>query len=303
MRNYDFLNAQPWRLKVKNNSSTFIIPSVYTLHDANTIHARRKVQGKEFLFKALNGVQFGLEGLYPAKVRAAVLDNVSEARKFKNLHFKGSELANVYNLFYTIIKHEIRPMEPRELIDFLYLNLRITNTITLNGLYRAAIKYVKGPDAKIVGRMTPHVFVYLLSILLRGNLEERATLAFYVADVDGDNNIRARVEIDTILKTSFDPYIAASAPEIDPYEPFRDTSRFLSAKLNLLGDSKVNRQDFVRECIKAPWLIDGLVPIIPEEIANLSLQSVISPTPRLPPIEKRMIPQNGQQPNGSTRRN
>ncbi len=287
---FNYLDAQSWKLRARNNRQAFTVPSIYSLVDRKVIPSRRAVMGREFLDKALDGVDTGSPRCYRANVRSAVNDCVDKAVKDKSMHFTRGELTTLFNIFFTLTGHEIRPMTQAELSQFLYLTLGITNTTTLNGLYRAGIKLMYGNDVKSVGKMNANAFVNLLSILLRGTIEQRASLAFHVCDVDDDLYIKPRVEFEAHLRHSFDPNIAASAPEIDPFEPYRDTLRYLMNKLKSAKDGKITELDFVQECKAFPWLIEGLIPTIPMETANLAMQDLFSPKLKLPSIDTRPPP-------------
>lgn len=285
MQPYNFFNMQHWNLRVKNNKNTFSVPSAFTLADPAEISSRRRLLGKTFILKALNGVDYGHGHFFRARLRSSIIEYVNKALQETSLHFNRGEICILYNMYLTLTRFQIRPLELSELSDFLYTSLGITNAVTLEGLYRGAVKLTYGADAKLSGRLNAHAFVKLLSVLLRGTLVERASLAFHVADVDGDNVLRTRVEFDQLLRKAFDPYIAASAPDIDPYEPFRDTMRYLMNKLTKAAEGKMSESDFVEECCQAPWLVEGLVPSVPNELANMALQGLLSRNPRLRPIE------------------
>nr|CUU00218.1 hypothetical transcript [Hymenolepis microstoma] len=87
------------------------------------------------------------------------------------------------------------------------------------------------------------------------------------------------------LMGTFNPHISASAPNIDPEEPSRDTLRYLIRKMDITTDSGIGVDGFIRECRTSPWLIDGILPTLPSEAFNCAFQNLVSREPRLPAIE------------------
>ncbi|VDD77009.1 unnamed protein product [Mesocestoides corti] len=280
-----FSDFRQYIIRASSNKSTFLLPPIQCLPDPKYIPARRELTPKEFIVKALKGVQCDGCQTQPASIRSAVLQSMNKAIKDPSLHFNRCELSILFNIYFHLTNHENRPMEQRELAVFLYLTFNITNTATLEGIYRAALKITHGGFSKQAGGFDSYVFVKMLSALLRGSIEERAVWTFYILDEDGDDAISPKLELTRSLRHTFDPTIAASAPEIDPEEPFRDTLRYLTGKMGMTLTGSMSLEEFVRECKASPWLIEGIAPTLPSEITNYAFQSIITQTPRLPPIE------------------
>ncbi|KAL5112788.1 EF-hand calcium-binding domain-containing protein 1 [Taenia crassiceps] len=282
------MDPRIWRLRVKNNKSTFFIPSTYYLNSPDLISVRRHLVPKTFVEKALKGVhceEFGRNHIF--SVRRAALEDINRATKDPSLHFNRYEVSTLLNVYYTLTNYEVRAMKQAELTNFLYLTLNITNATSLQGLYRAGIKLMCQRNLKLTGTFNSLTFVRLMSVLLRGSIEERAVLSFYVLDENDDGLITAKTELTCLLRSTFNSKVAASAPEIDPEEPSRDTLRYLIKKMGLSVDGGLNLEEFVNECLVSPWLIDGILPTLPSEISNYAFQCLISQVPTLPLIENR----------------
>ncbi|VDM17517.1 unnamed protein product [Hydatigera taeniaeformis] len=283
---YSLMDPRIWRLRVQNNKNTFLIPSAYYLNNPDLIPLRRNLAPKTFLERALKGVryeEFGPNHIF--SVRRAALEDINKTTKNLSLHFNRYEISTLLNVYYTLTNYEVRPMKQAELMNFLYLTLNITNVESLQGLYRAGIKLMCHGNFKLMGAFDSLTFVHLMSVLLRGSIEERAVLSFYVLDENDDGLITAKTELAHSLRSSFNPRVAASAPEIDPEEPSRDTLRYLIKKMGLSVDGGLNLDEFVNECLVSPWLIDGILPNLPSEISNYAFQCVVSQVPKLPLIE------------------
>ncbi|EUB59139.1 EF-hand calcium-binding domain-containing protein 1 [Echinococcus granulosus] len=282
------MDPRLWRLRAKSNKSTFLIPSTHYLGSPDLIKVRHDLTSKTFIEKALKGVRCE-DGRHNHffSVRRAVLEDINKAIKDPSLHFDRYEVSTLLNVYYTLTNYEVRGMKQAELMNFLYLTLNITNMSSLQGLYRAGMKLTGRGNSKIMGTFDSLAFVRLMSVLLRGSIEERAVLSFYVLDENDDGLITAKTEIAHSLRSSFNTKVAASAPEIDPEEPSRDTLRYLTKKMGLSVDGGLNLEEFVNECLVSPWLIDGILPNLPSEISNYAFQCLVSQVPTLPLIENR----------------
>ena len=282
------MDPRLWRLRTRNNQNTFIIPSAYYLASPDMFKYRQNIAPKIFVDRVLRGVHGDeVKDRLIVNIRPAVLEETNIALKDHSVHFNRLEISTLLNTYYALTNYEVRPIKPAELKSFLYLTLNITNASSLQGLYRAGTKLMKRTSLKSVVYFDGLAFIRLMSVLLRGSIEERAALTFYILDEDDDGMITPKTEITHSLRSSFDPYVSASAPEIDPEEPSRDTMRYLIKKMGMSIDGGINMDDFINECLLSPWLIDGIVPTLPSEISNYAFQSLVTQVPKLPLIENR----------------
>ncbi|VDO01051.1 unnamed protein product [Rodentolepis nana] len=253
------------------------------------IPLRREIEMKNFVDKALKGVC--LDKMIPkgiSRIRMAVLNDIDKIIKDKSIHFTRFEMVAILNVFYSLLDYQVRTMNKLEFQDFLYLTLGITNMAVLSGFCRAARKISQRGSLKEDGILDGPTFVKMMSILLRGTIDERALLSFYILDEDGDGILSPKSDLSMCLMGTFNPHISASAPNIDPEEPSRDTLRYLIKKMDITTDSGIGIEGFIRECRASPWLVDGILPTLPSETFNRAFQNLVSQAPRLQPIENNI---------------
>ncbi|KAM7540887.1 hypothetical protein Aperf_G00000031997 [Anoplocephala perfoliata] len=280
------MDYRTWKLRARNNKCSFQVPSVFFLNDVNLIPLRRDVEPRIFVEKALKGARLNkLKERSISKIRTTVLADIDRILKDKFIHFDRLEIAFLLNVFYSLTDYKVRPLGKSELKNFLYLTLDITNTTVISGLYRAGVKLSQGGNSKSWGVLDGPAFVKLMSILLRGSIEERAMISFYIIDEDDDGILSPKSELSHSLRSTFDPHISASAPDIDPEEPSRDTLRYLIRKMGISMDGGLAMDDFINVCLTSPWFIDGILPTLPSELHNYAFQSFISQVPKLPLID------------------
>ncbi|KAM3173995.1 hypothetical protein ACTXT7_011424 [Hymenolepis weldensis] len=258
------------------------------------IPLRREIEMRNFVEKALKGVR--LDKMIPkgiSRIRMAVLNDTDRVIKDKSIHLNRFEIVAILNVFYSLLNYHVQPMNKSEFKDFLYLTLGITNMTVLSGLCRAAKKISQSVNPKESGLLDGPTFVRLMSILLRGSIEERALVSFYILDEDGDGILSPKSDLSLSLTGTFNPYISASAPNIDPEEPTRDILRYLIKKMDIAVDSGIGINGFIKECRASPWLIDGVLPTLPSELRNYAFQSLVSQVPRLPAIENKIEESKG----------
>ncbi|CAH8858756.1 unnamed protein product [Trichobilharzia szidati] len=227
--------------------------------------------------------QYGLCEELNATTRNSILSLLKQAEKIKNIHFNRTELSILLHMCAEITDRQIRDLTVDELKSFLYATLDITNPFSLDGICRAAMNSTRSSGVKKT--ITPMKFLEILSILLRGNLTERAELAFHIMDLDCDGLIRRNMEVRRLLHDTFDVSVAAQNPEIDPDEPVRDTINYLCEKLQCTLTQPVSIDKFKALAQEEPWIIESLVPCIPSEMTNLVFQTVFSTQVKLPSLE------------------
>ncbi|CAL8091255.1 unnamed protein product [Calicophoron daubneyi] len=218
-----------------------------------------------------------------ATTRNAILNLIKQVEKQPSLHFNKTELSILLHMCVEITGREVRDITVEELKTFLYGTLDITNPFSLDGLCRATMLSSRASVSKKT--VSPVEFVKLLSVLLRGNLSERADLAFKVMDLDSDGLIRRNVEVRRLLHDTFDVSVAAQNPEIDPEEPVRDTINYLCEKLQCTLTQPISMDRFRALAHEEPWVVECLLPCIPSEMTNLVFQTLFSTEVKLPSLE------------------
>ncbi|VDM16598.1 unnamed protein product [Hydatigera taeniaeformis] len=184
----------------------------------------------------------------------------------------------------------MRDISSEEMKNFLHSTLGITNLHSLDGICRASAKMNIDSTPTCKRYISPSAFVRTLSIMLRGTVDDRAEMAFYAIDFDSDGLLRKAVEIRRLLQDSFDASIAAQNAEIDPEEPIRDVANFLCDKLNCTITSHVSLQNFREKCQQQPWIVECLLPCIPEEKINYIFQSIFTTSVNIPSLEAAAQP-------------
>ncbi|VDQ10524.1 unnamed protein product [Trichobilharzia regenti] len=227
--------------------------------------------------------QYGLCEDLNATTRNAILTLLKQAEKIQNIHFNRTELSILLHMCAEITDRQIRDLTVDELKSFLYATLDITNPFSLDGICRAAMNSTRSSGVKKT--IPPMKFLEILSILLRGNITERAELAFHIMDLDCDGLIRRNMEVRRLLHDTFDVSVAAQNPEIDPDEPVRDTINYLCEKLQCTLTQPVSIDKFKALAQEEPWIVESLVPCIPSEMTNLVFQTVFSTQVKLPSLE------------------
>ncbi|KAL7062384.1 hypothetical protein AAHC03_0563 [Spirometra sp. Aus1] len=189
-------------------------------------------------------------------------------------------------MFYRLVGTEHRDLTASEFIDFLHTTLGISKPESLVGLHRAATHIAHRPRRLGWNRtVSDFEFILFLSYLLRGSLAERAELVFYALDQDGDGVLRRSVELTNFLKGSFDLSITVANPELEGNIPIRDTIDYIS-KIILDGRPEgIQLPEFINLVEEQPWVLESLLPCLPEELQNISFQTLQGPNFQLPLID------------------
>ena len=220
-----------------------------------------------------------------AKNKNAIHAVIKEILGAPRVYFNKTELSIIMHMYLQLTGLEMRDISTEEMKGFLHSTLGITSAFSLEGLCRASAIMNSGSALPSKKHITPLAFVRTLSIMLRGTVEDRAELAFHAADIDSDGLLRKAVEMRRLLRDSFDISISAQNPEIDPEEPARDTVNFLCDKLDCTITSHVSLQSFRHLCQKEPWIVECLLPCIPEERVNFIFQSLFTTNVNIPSID------------------
>lgn len=221
-----------------------------------------------------------------AKNRNAIRIVIKKVLGAPQVYFNRTELSILMHMYLQLTGLEMRDILHEEMKAFLYGTLGITNSLSLDGLCRASAVMNLGPAAASNKQIPPLAFVRTLSIMLRGTVDDRAELAFYAFDIDSDGMLRKVVEMRRLLRNSFDITISAQDPEIDPEEPARDAVNILCDKLNCTITSSVSLQDFRAHCQREPWIVECLLPVIPEERINYVFQGLFNTDVFVPSTER-----------------
>nr|CDS29889.1 EF hand calcium binding domain containing protein [Hymenolepis microstoma]CUU98491.1 hypothetical transcript [Hymenolepis microstoma]CUU99690.1 hypothetical transcript [Hymenolepis microstoma]CUU99691.1 hypothetical transcript [Hymenolepis microstoma] len=119
-------------------------------------------------------------------------------------------------MYYTITEYRVRHMTQTELDGFLKNTLSITNFHVLSGLKRISAQSHNSRLGKPYSGISPFNFLIMLSIYLRGSIEERAEMAFEIIDIDGGEVLKKDYEFLRLLYGSFEVTIAALYPTLVP---------------------------------------------------------------------------------------
>lgn len=148
-----------------------------------------------------------------------------------------------------------------EFENFLFGTLGITDPVTLEGLCRAAsVTQANESHNKRYERFINLTgFIRTLSILLRGDTESKARLAFEVLDLDCDGRLQSNIEMKMLLR--------ACVGGIDDWEASRDFHRYIRAFFDVTPTTPLTEERFVKMAKEKPFLIDAALPIIPSPLA------------------------------------
>ncbi|VDN10283.1 unnamed protein product [Dibothriocephalus latus] len=281
------------RVKSLGSQVSFELPSVFMPIGPRYFRARRSMRPKHFADSVWEAVDTS-EVLrkfprveFDSIFRLTIMTLVSKVRRDRRIHFNSTERTIILQIFFQLTRRQLRSLTLAEVQDFLYVQFNITHLVTLVRLARAAQllrSEAKGPYRQGVG---PLQFLQLLSTLLRGNLDERAELAFYAMDLDDDGRLRTYPEIWSLLKNTYDAKIAAANAEIDPEEPVRETMRFFQLKTKIIAHASIGLSTFKKLVRREPWLIESLLPCMPHDLENVAFQSIFTSTAQVPVNDRR----------------
>ncbi|VDN26139.1 unnamed protein product [Dibothriocephalus latus] len=278
-------------LKTRENKICFKLPSVFPksaqahlrsfhiMRPSSLVNRVWRTLDTSDLHQKFNGLRL------PASLRLTLMNLVTKASRDSRIHFDTAELSILFHIFFVLVKLQDREMRISELDDFLWTQIGITHMSTRQNLARAAPMLRLGYAVQRSKGVTALQFVHFLSTLLRGTILERARLAFYAMDVDGDGILRQMVEFTSLLSGSFDVHIAAVNPELDPQEPVRDTVQFLVRTAQINREGGLDMDDFLAVAIREPWVISSLFQCVPEEHANVAFQSLFTTAVEVPVME------------------
>nr|VZI33417.1 unnamed protein product [Spirometra erinaceieuropaei] len=282
---------EPLVLRTKDNKVTFHLPSVYTVDPKARLNARHTMHLSGFMKTVwaktdtsyLHAKHADLK--FPSRLRHHLLGLVSEAAKDPRIHFSSTELAILFQMYFRLARQEVRPLKLAEVERFLYLTLDISHSLTLMRLARAALLLRTGSNRGRVKAVGAVEFVLFISTLLRGSTAERADLAFYAMDIDGDGLLRQPIEFTVLLQNSFPPDFASTNADLDPEQPVRDAIAFLTRKAGIQMGGSLDLEAFRKLAASEPWVVESLLRCIPTDGANMAFQSTFSANIVLPARE------------------
>ncbi|VDO01324.1 unnamed protein product [Rodentolepis nana] len=260
----------------KDKSINYVVPSVFALPSEDYFRIRRNLRVKN-LVQTVDRVNLyapkltKAEHKFPSSVRRVMTSLIPQLRRHPKNHFNSKELALLLQVYYTITEYRVRHMTQAEFDDFLRGTLGITNYHVLSGLKRISAQSNHPYLGKELSGVSPTNFLIMLSIYLRGSLEERAEMAFEIMDIDRDGLLKKDYEFPRLLSGSFKVSIAAIYPEIDPDQPIRDSIKYLEKVFNLYYDRGVDLKSFKEVALQQPWIIDSLLPVTCQDVNKLSL--------------------------------
>ncbi|VDN15143.1 unnamed protein product [Dibothriocephalus latus] len=268
----------------------FKAPSVFNPWDPRLHDARKQARPKEFIRTVLSSVDTRAIKNRGEKLNThislLIKPVVELCRDDARIHFSNSEVSILLQMFYRMVRCEHRGLNQHEFVDFLHTTLGISKPESLSGLHRAATHLAHSTRRLGWNRtVSDFEFVLFLSYLLRGSLAERAELVFYALDHDGDGVLRKNVEITNFLRNSFDLSVTVVNPELEGNVPIRETVDYIS-KIILEGRPEgIQLYDFIDLVEKQPWILESVLPILPDELQNVSFQKLHGPSFQLPLID------------------
>ncbi|VDN11854.1 unnamed protein product [Dibothriocephalus latus] len=282
-------------IKYRGNNWNLIVPSVFTPAGPELIAQRKKYKPARFIERVLAETSTQEERKrYPqykatCTVRQAIIQRLEEARKDPRIHFTCPELSILLHIFFHLTNGQIRDMRKDELKDFLASNFSMTGQDLLQGLWSAArmLRYGR-PSVAAAAAITAYDFILLLSCLLRGSFSERATMSFYVLDIDGDGRLRTNVEFSRFLADSFSYAQPGSSDSVYPEEYTREAVEYLASKASIGIGGGIGLTRFLQLCYANPWMVDALLPCIPRDVDNIAFQKLFTKT--------IMTPMHGENP-------
>lgn len=191
------------------------------------------------------------------------VQNVSFSRLVSTTHFNSLEVAVLMEIFSCLATRNSKPkimtqyLETSVMQQFLRDNFHITD---LNTLYHVTRTIANGQL-----NISPTDFVYGLSVMLRGNLKERAKFVFQTYDEDKNGVLMKAMEFSYLMVDLFDVNISADNPTVDPEQPTRETMEYLLRKFDVVKRGEICFDEFFRVIEAEPMLLECFFPVFPSE--------------------------------------
>ncbi|VDN14114.1 unnamed protein product [Dibothriocephalus latus] len=291
MKRVKILDPEPTILRSNDNRVAFRLPSVYTTNAKSHLKARQSMRPSSFVKAVWTNTDTHdlqakhADAKFPSWLRNRILSWVKQAVKDSRIHFNSTELAILFQMYFHLTHLEVRALKVLEVEKFLNTTLDISHGLTLTRLARTAQLLPTGSSRGKSHSVNPFEFVLLLSVLLRGKLAERADLAFYAMDVDGDGLLRQPVEFTALLQNSFPPEYASADEDLDPELSVREAIAFLTHKAGIRRGGSVDLEAFRELAAAEPWMVESLLRCIPSDRANMAFQCIFTEKVVLPARE------------------
>ncbi|ELU15013.1 hypothetical protein CAPTEDRAFT_207746 [Capitella teleta] len=182
----------------------------------------------------------------------AVMMRCRKAVDRKNIHYVSKfEIECLLGLYKAACSKG--KMDRNRFRDFLHREFSMTDDILMDRVFKA---FDKDNDS-LVG---PSEWVEGLSILLRGNMEEKIQFCFDVYDLNSDGYI-SREEMFHMLKTS----LVKPTSDEDPDEGIKDLVEVCIKKMDDDQDHRLSFKDFHAAVLREPLLIECFGPCLPAD--------------------------------------
>lgn len=182
-------------------------------------------------------------------------------------HFNTLEVCLLLEMFSCLAQKNSKPYKMTQFLEhsvlrqFLVEDFGITNE---TALYRMVNTIAKGKT-----RTSPKDFVKSLSIILRGNLMEKAEFVFRTFDKDNNGLLTKAGEFVQHMTDMYNVQISAENPTADPDQPKRDTIEYLLKKFDRKKKGEIAFEDFFQTIQEEPLLMECCFSVFPsEEILN-----------------------------------
>lgn len=194
------------------------------------------------------------------------------AKYSKVVHFSKCEIKVILLLFQEISGGNVEGLiKEDDFRDFLITQFDITDPLSLECIEKAFRMKTRSKG------FTASEFLLGLSVYIRGTVNERIKFCFKAFDYDDDGNLKRKEEFMKYLKNSFDQNSEAVQSEIDPEEPYRETSNYLMSKFNKTNANinEINQEIFREVCNEDPLLMECLAPLFPSEGKIILFQQLL----------------------------
>lgn len=191
------------------------------------------------------------------------VQNINFSKLVATTHFNSLEVAILMEIFSCLATRNSKPkimtqfLETSVVRQFLCDNFQITNE---NTLYHVTRTIANGQL-----NISATDFVRSMSVILRGNLKERAKFVFQTYDEDKNGVLMKAIEFSHLMVDLFDVNISADNPTVDPEQPTRETMEYLLRKFDVVKRNEVCFDDFFRVIQAEPMLLECLFPVFPSE--------------------------------------
>lgn len=200
------------------------------------------------------------------------LTHVDWQNLVKITHFNALEVALMLEIFICLTKKNSDPAKMTQYLEHQVLRQFFTDTLMMTNT--DALCYIIGLMSDGAMHTSPVAFVKNFSIILRGDLREKAEFVFRTFDRDQNGIISRAVEMNQLLAGSFDINIAAENPSGDPEQPLRETIDYLLKKFDHSGRGEITFDNFFEAIKKEPLLMEFCFSVFPSESITNTFQKV-----------------------------